>query len=999
MLVETARLAGVPRILNEPSNLWWGGSGPTVQGVHGMILPSAAAAHFWKQRVEDISSNYSAPMLRYYVINPGIVLPEELDGDPSEVFSAPKQLNLSSLQQPDKGQDVRAAVAVVVVGWAGRMEKQKSPGLAVHLAALLKAVFMHRPQTKSCVLMAGGGTLLGYEVANGSASIGGTLGSMARQIGLQVGKCPSLGADESLRKGVSQGAPSLGASWADIEFTGPLSHIQLLALLVRRVDVLVHTNVLEETFCMVNVESMARGVPIVSFGVGGVSEYLHLPPDGGEDEKKIGKSSNNGVETRNDRNEDEDARGIVVRPVTLGSLCGAVSRLIDDGVERRAMGVAARRFTLGTSASRCITGKRTCSLAEAMGVSRDKSFGNDRMARQYAVLYASLFAEANSDHPAAMTLPPRRAFEDSLAKEQVQKEKLMKTDSKDAPPAPSSSDRVAFMHRMERLAKEAGGALDEKVGRVNAVYLLSLAAATAGCPLDKERVREDQTHQDSSENGRFGDKTSEDAASMARASAMSKLRCALVEAEKFMKSSHPCMVEVASTMLDAGSTRTVASLSLREGCRMLPAGVQEGMGMAQAAVCHLAQAAAVPASSSPAFAPISILPTEAYAAIILQFTAGALLASAAEELGVGSMSSLKGLGGLEGHKKAAVSSDASPRLTAAWVFRLAGRLCEVAVALSPRAQNAYRIAAHARSVTGSGTGPILPPNTAAAAIVAAASSDSSEQRGGLLTENWSEADGWDLAAEWHRRAAVLMHNSGSLDGAAAFDLSCVREKTKAGEACYDSLGAFVWLPPPAPEEVHLDLVSDDYHVRLAFRTTAPQPPSAILSSICAKGAAVWARWPADAQYYRTIEWTRPWFRAIVLDHRTSSSVLSLRLQFIDLHEDATVELQQQNIIDTNDNTHGAVPCVGETLRPRSSPEAPFHDGMAKILSFCAMATGLEPGSDGGACPRVVSDRVARLRQRALRDSTFECPVYWDTSGHGGAWKQDGASTSDEISER
>jgi hypothetical protein len=122
---------------------------------------------------------------RYFVINPGIDLPDpsDYDDDDDEVDNDD---GLFPGERGSNGEEVAQstspATSVVVIGWAGRAESQKSPGLVVRLAAALKATHEHRADSKTCVLVAGGGTLVGEHhtqeggresSGNGSASAGG----------------------------------------------------------------------------------------------------------------------------------------------------------------------------------------------------------------------------------------------------------------------------------------------------------------------------------------------------------------------------------------------------------------------------------------------------------------------------------------------------------------------------------------------------------------------------------------------------------------------------------------------------------------------------------------------------------------------------------------------------------------------------------------------------------------------------------------------------------
>ena len=173
---------------------------------------------------------------------------------------------------------------------------------------------------------------------------------------------------------------------------------------------------------MINVEAMARGTPVVSFGVGGVSEYLLQSDDDAA-------AANND----NDNNDhDNNARGVVVEVPSMDQLLAAVSRLVDDASLRRRLGLAARAF-----------------------VTEEKDMSNDRMARQYAVLYRNLVSSQ------------RDSDSDS--------DRALATDV-----TPELSDRLAFRRRLNELVNRAGGG--EKRGRSRIIELLREVAVLYGCP-------------------------------------------------------------------------------------------------------------------------------------------------------------------------------------------------------------------------------------------------------------------------------------------------------------------------------------------------------------------------------------------------------------------------------------------------------------------------------------------------------------------------------------
>ena len=263
-IVECARLARTPVVLNEPANLWWG-EPPTglAEGlIDGLILPSEFAANFWRTR--------HGGNVPHYVVNPGITTEEE---------------SASIL-----GESLR-------IGFVGRLAPQKSPGLFIRAAAVLANLYKHSRRKVSFVII-GDGPLREF--------------------------CEALAKD-------------LGV---DIEFTGWLAPSEVRGAIRKKLDVVVHTNILEETFCMCNVEAMAEAKIVVSFGVGGVSEYL-----------KHG-----------------DDHGIIVDSPSVPALVSALVGLIEDfdsEIGRR----AALRVRGGLNGT-------------------DLSFL--RMAKQYANMYASL---------------------------------------------------------------------------------------------------------------------------------------------------------------------------------------------------------------------------------------------------------------------------------------------------------------------------------------------------------------------------------------------------------------------------------------------------------------------------------------------------------------------------------------------------------------------------------------------------------------------------------
>jgi len=162
------------------------------------------------------------------------------------------------------------------------------------------------------------------------------------------------------------------------------------------------------------VEAMARAVPVVSYGVGGVSEYLGWRRGESFD---LEAESNVGLEQRTDRdlhrNSDaatsiygNEPRGLIVRPTSVSALTAAVKLLVTNDTLRRAMGKNARRFAAAENDQGIESGSNPemsgghrdidNGVINGLGIAND--MGNERMARQYATLYRKLFLEAEAEN-------------------------------------------------------------------------------------------------------------------------------------------------------------------------------------------------------------------------------------------------------------------------------------------------------------------------------------------------------------------------------------------------------------------------------------------------------------------------------------------------------------------------------------------------------------------------------------------------------------------------
>jgi glycosyltransferase involved in cell wall biosynthesis len=134
--------------------------------------------------------------------------------------------------------------------------------------------------------------------------------------------------DGVLRASLEDLAARLQISWA-VHFAGWVGAEQLPALLAG-LDIVVNPGLVLETFCIANAEALSMELPLVSFAVGGVGEYVAQPTQQQQQD-----------EQGQDFSVSENA--VVVHRATPAALASAVLHLVHSPELRRSLGQTGRR--------------------------------------------------------------------------------------------------------------------------------------------------------------------------------------------------------------------------------------------------------------------------------------------------------------------------------------------------------------------------------------------------------------------------------------------------------------------------------------------------------------------------------------------------------------------------------------------------------------------------------------------------------------------------------
>ncbi|KAJ1440182.1 hypothetical protein B484DRAFT_443608 [Ochromonadaceae sp. CCMP2298] len=220
--------------------------------------------------------------------------------------------------------DPAAESACIVIGYCARLSPEKSPGLFLQAA---------------------------FEILQAHPSVRFTI----------IGDGP-------LRRSAEELAVRLKMSFA-VHFAGWVSSKQLPRMLAG-IDVVVNTSLWPETFCISNIEVMSVGIPLVTFAVGGIGEYVHSPREevqpGGTVESGVGlngavssigagDSSTDSSNSTNRTSADTSfstaffslsSNAVLVNHATPTAIASAVNYLITHPDVRRDIGAQARSTVL-----------------------------------------------------------------------------------------------------------------------------------------------------------------------------------------------------------------------------------------------------------------------------------------------------------------------------------------------------------------------------------------------------------------------------------------------------------------------------------------------------------------------------------------------------------------------------------------------------------------------------------------------------------------------------
>jgi glycosyltransferase involved in cell wall biosynthesis len=311
---------------------------PNYQPIDAIIAPSHyAAAHESVRAAVDYARaskmSRNRPPLEVHVINPGVDL-QRFSGSVrtskgvSGTATTPKGVQLGL----GEGERYRQEV-----GFVARVADEKSPGLFVRAAAIVIQQWRQhqgaRGELEPRFVLVGAGPLLDHlrrlAVELGLNSEGGAhAGKASQEIG---GWCSGqLESDALCLPGAIYGA--------DLP-----KRMEGMSMIVNP-----SLRAWSETFCIANIEAMSLGIPLVSFGVGGVGEYFRAEKSFPEHLKHQqhgnaceGAKSEHCAPVEWEEGK-ERGNGLLVRMATPAALAEAISWLLLHQEEGAAMGQRGR---------------------------------------------------------------------------------------------------------------------------------------------------------------------------------------------------------------------------------------------------------------------------------------------------------------------------------------------------------------------------------------------------------------------------------------------------------------------------------------------------------------------------------------------------------------------------------------------------------------------------------------------------------------------------------
>ena len=229
IIANLARIAKVPIRICDPGNLQR--ALPTLNSVTHIVVPSYRARKHW----EDMG----------VAIPIKVVWPGATDYLPvAKANNAQQTSDTDFCTNITRNNDGSCGVFNIV--FVGRLHIIKSPGIFVRVASRIKEHFASGCEEQGCP----GRKRPKFHII-GDGFLKNSLEALSVQLGLSLND--------------------------DISFHGRLAHDEVLSFLKDKpAHMLVHTSLLNETFGLVLVESMAVKVPVVTFGVGGTADFLAI---------------------------------------------------------------------------------------------------------------------------------------------------------------------------------------------------------------------------------------------------------------------------------------------------------------------------------------------------------------------------------------------------------------------------------------------------------------------------------------------------------------------------------------------------------------------------------------------------------------------------------------------------------------------------------------------------------------------------------------------------